>query len=43
VLGFLEDPDRRRAVSERFDRLRKELALDADQRAAAAVIELARR
>jgi lipid-A-disaccharide synthase len=43
VLGFLEDPDKRRAVSERFDRLRTELALDADQRAAAAVIELARR
>lgn len=43
VLGFLEDPDRRRAVGERFDRLRAELALDADQRAAAAVIELARR
>jgi lipid-A-disaccharide synthase len=42
VLGFLRDPDRRRAVSERFDRLRRELALDADQRAAAAVIELAR-
>lgn len=43
VLGFLDDPDKRRAVSERFDRLRTELALDADQRAAAAVIELARR
>jgi lipid-A-disaccharide synthase len=43
VLGFLEDPESRRAVSERFDRLRQELALDADQRAAAAVIELARR
>jgi lipid-A-disaccharide synthase len=43
VLGLLDDPDRRRAVSERFDRLRMELALDADQRAAAAVIELAQR
>ena len=42
VLDFLDDPDRRRDVAERFDRLRRELALDADQRAAAAVIELAR-
>ena len=42
VLEFLDDPDRRRDVAERFDRLRRELALDADQRAAAAVIELAR-
>ena len=41
-LEFLDDPDRRRDVAERFDRLRRELALDADQRAAAAVIELAR-
>jgi len=43
VLDFLDDPDRRHDVAERFDRLRRELALDADQRAAAAVIELARR
>jgi len=42
VLGFRDDPGRRRDVAERFDRLRRELALDADQRAAAAVIELAR-
>jgi lipid-A-disaccharide synthase len=42
VLEFLDDPDRRHDVAERFDRLRRELALDADQRAAAAVIELAR-
>lgn len=43
VLGLLDDPDRCRAISERFDRLRNELALDADERAAAAVIELALR
>jgi lipid-A-disaccharide synthase len=43
VLDLLDDPARRRAVSDRFDRLRRELALDSDQRAAAAVIELARR
>ena len=42
VLALLDDPARRRAISERFDRLRQELALDADQRAAEAVIALAR-
>jgi lipid-A-disaccharide synthase len=42
VLALLDDPARRRAISERFDRLRQELALDADQRAAAAVMALAR-
>ena len=42
VVALLDDPARRRAISERFDRLRKELALDADQRAAEAVIALAR-
>ena len=43
VLGLLNDPARRRSISERFDRLRMELALDADERAAAAVVELALR
>ncbi len=43
VLALLDDPERRRAISERFARLRQELALDADQRAADAVIALARR
>ena len=42
VLGLLDDPQRRQFISERFDRLKKALALDADQRAADAVIELAR-
>ena len=42
VLALLDDPARRRAISERFDRLRQELALDADQRAAEAVMALAR-
>ena len=42
VLALLENPARRDAISERFDRLRQELALDADQRAAEAVIALAR-
>jgi lipid-A-disaccharide synthase len=42
VLALLADPDRRRSISARFDRLREELALDADQRAAAAVMRLAR-
>lgn len=41
VWDLLEDPARRRAISERFATLREELALDADQRAADAVIELA--
>ena len=43
VLALLKDPARRDAISERFDRLRQELALDADQRAAEAVMALARR
>ena len=43
VIGLLDDPERRRAISERFARLRQELAQDADQRAADAVLELARR
>ena len=42
VLRLLDDPDRRRAIGERFDRLRQELALDADQRAAEAIFALAR-
>jgi len=42
VLELLDDPQRRRFISERFARLRAELALDADQRAADAVLELAR-
>jgi lipid-A-disaccharide synthase len=43
VVALLDDPERRRSISERFDRLRAELALDADQYAADSVIELARR
>ena len=43
VIALLDDPERRRSISERFDRLRTELALGADQRAADSVIELARR
>ena len=43
VVALLDDPERRRSISERFDRLRAELALDADQHAADSVIELARR
>ena len=42
VLGLLDDPQRRQFISDRFDRLRQALALDADQRAANAVLELAR-
>ena len=42
VQSLLDDPARRHAISERFARLRQELALDADQRAAEAVIALAR-
>ena len=42
VLELLDDPQRRQFISERFDRLRRALALDADQRAADAVLELAR-
>jgi len=42
VIAMLDDPERRQFISERFGRLRAELALDADQRAADAVLELAR-
>jgi lipid-A-disaccharide synthase len=42
VIALLDDPQRRQFIRERFDRLRQALALDADQRAADAVIELAR-
>ena len=43
VVALLNDPERRAAISDRFDKLRQELALDADQRAADAVLDLARR
>ena len=43
VIELLENPERRQFISERFDRLRAELALDADQHAADAVLDLARR
>ena len=43
VIAMLDDPERRQFISERFDRLRQELALDADQHAADAVLALARR
>ncbi len=42
VLALLGDASRRGVISERFDRLRQELALDADQLAAEAVVALAR-
>ncbi|MDJ0711694.1 MAG: lipid-A-disaccharide synthase [Woeseiaceae bacterium] len=42
VLELLDDPARRQFIADSFGRLRQELALDADQRAADAVIELAR-
>ncbi len=42
VIALLEDPERRQSIAGRFGRLRQELALDADQRAADAVLELAR-
>ena len=41
VQALLSDPDRCASISEQFAKLRAELALDADHRAAAAVIELA--
>jgi lipid-A-disaccharide synthase len=41
VSDMLNDTERQAAISSRFARLRTELALDADQRAADAVIELA--
>ena len=43
VIELLDNPHRRQFIGERFDRLRQELALDADQHAADAVLELARR
>ena len=43
VMSLLDDPERRQSIAERFGRLRQELALDADQRAADAVLQLARR
>lgn len=43
VIALLDNPERRQSISERFARLRTELALDSDQHAAEAVIELARR
>ena len=42
VIAMLDDPERRQFIADRFGRLRQELALDADQRAADAVLELAR-
>lgn len=41
VAGMLDNPEQRKSISRQFARLRTELALDADQRAADAVIELA--
>lgn len=41
VSALLNDAQRRASISSQFAKLRKELALDADQRAADAVIELA--
>jgi len=41
VVALLDDPQQRQSISERFDRLRNELALDADQHAADAVLGLA--
>ena len=43
VSKMLMDPERQAAISQRFARLHTELALDADQRAADAVIDLANR
>ena len=42
VVALLDNPERRQFISQRFARLREELALDADQRAADAVLELVR-
>lgn len=42
VIALLDDPERRQSISRRFAKLREELALDADQRAADAVLKLAR-
>jgi lipid-A-disaccharide synthase len=43
VLAMLNDPERQAAIASRFAKLRTELALGADQRAADAVIDLATR
>ena len=43
VAAMLDDPERRRSISREFAKLRSQLALDADQRAAEAVLELAQR
>ncbi len=40
VIELLDDPDRRRAIADRFVRLRTELAQNTDQRAADAVVSL---
>jgi lipid-A-disaccharide synthase len=42
VIDLLDSPERRRIIADRFARLRTELALNTDQRAADAVIELAK-
>jgi lipid-A-disaccharide synthase len=42
VIELLDSPERRRIIADRFARLRTELAQNTDQRAADAVIELAR-
>lgn len=41
VAAMLDDPERRRLISDEFAKLRQELALDADQRAAESVFALA--
>jgi lipid-A-disaccharide synthase len=41
VAAMLDDPERRRLISDEFAKLRQELALDADQRAAESVLALA--
>lgn len=41
VVALMDDPDRRRFISDEFAKLKAELALDADQRAAEAVLGLA--
>jgi lipid-A-disaccharide synthase len=41
VMAMLDDPERRRMIQREFAKLRTKLALNADQRAADAVIELA--
>jgi lipid-A-disaccharide synthase len=42
VEGMLDEPERRRFISDEFAKLRSELALNANQRAADSVLELAR-